>query len=311
MTALTIWAASSSATAGSTRSSAPVRATAGPSCSSPRRKGRTSGPTASVPADVIAEPYRTIIHWHPDTEFREDPASCEALYQSVLQADAIRAQEKAKVDQERRERESRCEAFWKEHTPEWAKGYIVAELREAISDIMTDYIVHRVIKRVLLGFSKSDRNNFREMRKLAATFGPTEKLATEGQENRENYTGGSGYYLSGPYRRSGWLGDPQGEPQVRPASRQSGRSGFRPLAGDRFPLTITAPASAGAHKKEPDMNEILYIRMERDGLSRHEALEVMREAREAMLEALDMGLDPEEVFSDITGLEPDYIWSVL
>ena len=42
------------------------------------------------------------------------------------------------------------------------------------------------------------------LRKLAATFGPTEKLATEGQENRENYTGGSGYYLSGSYRRSGW-----------------------------------------------------------------------------------------------------------
>ena len=43
----------------------------------------------------------------------------------------------------------------------------------------------------------------------------------------------------------------------------------------------------------------------------NEALEVMREAREAMLEALDEGLDPEEVFADITGLEPDYIWSVL
>ena len=52
------------------------------------------------------------------------------------------------------------------------------------------------------------------------------------------------------------------------------------------------------------MNEVLTILMERDGLSRHEALEVMREA-------LDEGLDPEEVFADITGLEPDYIWSVL
>lgn len=94
--------------------------------------------------------------------------------------------------------------FWQEHTPEWARGCIVAELREAISDIMTDYIVHRVTERVLLGFSKPDRNNFREMRKLAATFGPTEKLTMEGQENRGNYTGGSGYYLSRPYRRSGW-----------------------------------------------------------------------------------------------------------
>ena len=84
------------------------------------------------------------------------------------------------------------------------KGYLVAELREDESDIMTDYFAHSVTRRVLLGFSKSDHNNFREMRKLAATFGPTEKLATEGQENRENYTGGSGYYLSGSYRRSGW-----------------------------------------------------------------------------------------------------------
>lgn len=71
-------------------------------------------------------------------------------------------------------------------------------------DIMTDYFAHSVTRCVLLGFSKSDRNNFREMRKLAATFGPTEKLATEGEENRENYAGGSGYYLSGLYRHSGW-----------------------------------------------------------------------------------------------------------
>ena len=83
-----------------------------------------------VPAHVIAEPYRTIIHWHPNTEFREDQSSCEALYQSVLQANEVYAQEQAKADQERRERESRCEAFWQEHTSEWAKGYIVAELRE-------------------------------------------------------------------------------------------------------------------------------------------------------------------------------------
>ena len=137
-------------------------------------------------------------------EFREDQSSCAALYQSVLQANEVRAQEQAKADQERRGRESRCAAFWKEHTPEWAKGYLVAELREDESDFMTDYFAHSVTRRVLLGFSKSDRNNFREMRKLAATFGPTEKLATEGQENRENYTGGSGYYLSGPYHRSSW-----------------------------------------------------------------------------------------------------------
>lgn len=49
------------------------------------------------------------------------------------------AQEQAKADQERREREGRCETFLQEHTPEWARGYIGAELREDESDIMTDY----------------------------------------------------------------------------------------------------------------------------------------------------------------------------
>ena len=114
------------------------------------------------------------------------------------------AQEQAKADQERREREGRCETFLQEHTPEWARGYIVAELREDESNIVTDYFAHSVTRRVLLGFSKSDRNNFREIRKLAATFGPTKKLGMEGQTTSEIYTGGSGYYLSGPYRHSGW-----------------------------------------------------------------------------------------------------------
>ena len=55
------------------------------------------------------------------------------------------------------------------------------ELREAISDIMTDYFAHSVTRRVLLGFCKSDRNNFRGMRKLAATFGPTESWPRKGR----------------------------------------------------------------------------------------------------------------------------------
>ena len=91
------------------------------------------------------------------------------------------AQEQAKADQERREREGRCETFLQEHTPEWARGYIGAELREDESDIMTDYFAHSVTRRVLLGFSKSDRNNFREMRKLAATFGPTKSWPRKGR----------------------------------------------------------------------------------------------------------------------------------
>lgn len=70
---------------------------------------------------------------------------------------------------------------------------------------MTDYFSYSITEKVLLGFSKTDRNSFAEMRKAAATFPPTAHLAgSEGVEHRENYTGGSGYYLGGHSSYSGW-----------------------------------------------------------------------------------------------------------
>ena len=59
------------------------------------------------------------------------------------------------------------------------------------------------------------------------------------------------------------------------------------------------------------MNELLTILMLRDGLSREEALETIRDAREAVMEALENGDDPEEIFADIMGLEPDYIIGII
>lgn len=58
-TARNIWAASSSATAGSTRSSAPASATTSLSCSSPPRKGRTGGLTANG-SPPMSSPSRTV-----------------------------------------------------------------------------------------------------------------------------------------------------------------------------------------------------------------------------------------------------------
>lgn len=59
------------------------------------------------------------------------------------------------------------------------------------------------------------------------------------------------------------------------------------------------------------MRELLTILMRRDGLTREEALETLRDAREAVLEAIQNGDDPEDVFMDITGLEPDYIMNII
>jgi hypothetical protein len=51
--------------------------------------------------------------------------------------------------------------------------------------------------------------------------------------------------------------------------------------------------------------------MRRDGISREEATEQVHECREAMMEAIENGDDPEEIFMDFIGLEPDYIQEVL
>jgi len=59
------------------------------------------------------------------------------------------------------------------------------------------------------------------------------------------------------------------------------------------------------------METLLDILMQRDGLSEEEALELIEEVREACLEAIDQGEDPEEVFIDMLGLEPDYLYDIL
>jgi hypothetical protein len=91
--------------------------------------------------------------------------------------------------------------------PSWAKAVIVAEFHKNISDPMTDYFDTRIKKRVLLAWSKHTRKLFSEMRKAAKLFNETADLADapKDAEHRENYTGGSGYYLSevGPYA-TGW-----------------------------------------------------------------------------------------------------------
>lgn len=59
------------------------------------------------------------------------------------------------------------------------------------------------------------------------------------------------------------------------------------------------------------MNKLIAILMRRDGLTREEALETARDAREAVLEAIQNGDDPEDAFMDITGLEPDFILDIV
>lgn len=156
---------------------------------------------------MVAEPGKTILHWHWRTDFRAAPEECERLYKTASDNVARRAEmarEKAKISAAiRADREAELLRI----KPEWAKAVIVARLHEDRSDIVSDYYDSRIVREVLLGFSKSTRENFNEMRKAAALFPETAALAgPEGEEHREKYSMGRGYYLkkSGVSYHSGW-----------------------------------------------------------------------------------------------------------
>jgi hypothetical protein len=57
------------------------------------------------------------------------------------------------------------------------------------------------------------------------------------------------------------------------------------------------------------MNNIIKILMERDGISRSEAKELVDETRELLLSSDPWEAD--EIMADQLGLEPDYIMDIL
>jgi hypothetical protein len=92
--------------------------------------------------------------------------------------------------------------------PEGAVKALIAVFESDNCDLMTDYFSTKTERTVFLGWSKSNRDSFAEMRKAAARFAETAPLATAGKdaEHREKYSMGRGYYLkaSGCYS-TGWL----------------------------------------------------------------------------------------------------------
>ena len=56
---------------------------------------------------------------------------------------------------------------------------------------------------------------------------------------------------------------------------------------------------------------IVKILMEREDINREDANEMLWDARSEVLEALENGEDAEAIFTDITGLEPEYMSCIL
>ncbi len=67
--------------------------------------------------------------------------------------------------------------------PSWAKCVIVADMYEDNSDGMTDYFATSKTQRVYLAFSRTTRNNMKELREACVNFEETKHFATEADEN--------------------------------------------------------------------------------------------------------------------------------
>lgn len=155
----------------------------------------------------ITERFGIGVYFYPGKLMPEEKiAELEKRYLENERAEAIEA-EKRRIENER------LAVIGKEHFADAIKKHgkpvalILAVEHEDVSDLQTDYFDYRTVRTVVLAFSKHKRNLFPEMRKAALNSDIPEirKLATAPAdwENREDYSGGHGYYLA-ESKYSGW-----------------------------------------------------------------------------------------------------------
>lgn len=139
----------------------------------------------------------------PETEIIE----LEKRFQAKEEVEAAKA-EKRRLENERFSAIGKelFEAAIQKHGKPAA--LILAIEHEDLSDSQTDYFGFKAVRTVVLAFSKHKRNLFPEMRKAALNSDnpAIRKFATapDSWENREDYSGGYGYYLA-ETKYSGWF----------------------------------------------------------------------------------------------------------
>ena len=97
----------------------------------------------------------------------------------TMEHEAEMAQHRAEAERLAKERRAESDANAAEIdalVPSWAGALIYAEQHLDESDSMTDYFGHATGRRVLLGWRKSERENFRTLREAAARFPETAHL---------------------------------------------------------------------------------------------------------------------------------------
>ncbi|ERP95730.1 hypothetical protein Q669_29620 [Labrenzia sp. C1B10] len=156
--------------------------------------------------DTIAAP------WFATAEGQElEPITCESERAQLVDAakrHVADSHDRARREQEeRRNRDNEFKDRIRDMAPDWAKAAIVAEMQIDDCDSMSDYYNTKTGKRILLAWSRHERNLFPEMRKAALNHAETKFLfdAPKTAEHAENYSMGAGYYLKdGGRYRTGW-----------------------------------------------------------------------------------------------------------
>ena len=94
--------------------------------------------------------------------------------------------------------------------PDWAKAVIVATLTEydsENSDSYAGYHQTKIVRTIILAWSKHTRNLFPELRKACLSHSDTQFLHDKNQsiEHRQTHWSGNGYFLSDlDFIRHGW-----------------------------------------------------------------------------------------------------------
>ena len=131
------------------------------------------------------------------------------------------------------------------HVPPGALYAIVAELVQDESDSMSDYWGSKRVKTVVIGWSFTERENFKKLRQAAAGFEPTAHLAPGIEPTTVHMSGGP---FSGPARF--WSADPLGDGSGPRWSRaQSDIQHF-----DNHDLAEAALRAAGEDPSDPKIH---------------------------------------------------------
>jgi hypothetical protein len=161
--------------------------------------------------EVTPDNYKQIIAAH-----EQALAECRAARQVVdkrvtpeeHQARLAAIAERDRLARERREREEALMAEVRAKAPPGAEAVVVAELQEDTSDPMTDYFANKTVRSVAIGYRFGKREDFAQLRHVAASFPETAHLAAKETERRDNYSMGAGNYLSdhgSANSGSGWV----------------------------------------------------------------------------------------------------------